>query len=177
MLSSSQRGDFEPNQRSHRSSGGCCETGCGLASFFLFRFRGAGMSCAVPRCCVVRRDASDSSACLHPAHFLAECCGRGVDGWGGCLRCDERSTAAVLVDRCLYGQHSRGERRSRDGSSATASAVGGHEESILKAIVFLAHACVMLKRVGRVVAPTAGAVCALLLSVYALRCQWEQERV
>lgn len=178
MLSSSHFGDFEPNQCSQRSSGGCCETGCGLASFFLFRFRGAGMSCAAPRC-VVRRDASDSSACLHPARFLAECCGRGDDGWDDCLSCGERSTAAVLVDYCLYGQRSRCETRNRGGSSATERSLGGIGREILKASVFLAHACVKwlppqvraLKRVGRAAAPTLGATCVLLLSVCSSR--WE----
>lgn len=130
MLSSSHFGDFEPNQCSQRSSGDCCETGCGLASFFLFRFRGAGMSCAAPRC-DVRMSASDSSACLHPAHFLAGCCGREDDGCDGCLRCGElryryRSTSVVLVDRCLYGQRSRDETRNRGGSLTSERLIGGH---------------------------------------------------
>ena len=183
MLSSSHLGDFEPNQCSQRSSGGCCETGCGLASFFLFRFRGAGMSCAAPRC-AVRRDASDSSACLHPAHFLAECCDRrGDDGWDACLRCGERRTAAALVDRCLYGQRSRGETRNHGDkrSSSTERSRGGHAREILKASVFLAHACVTQlsprveasKMVGSAAVPTEGAMCASFRSACSLRWEWK----
>ena len=187
MLSSSHRGDFEPNQCSQRSSGGSCETGCGLASFFLFRFRGVGMSCVVPRCCVVRRDASDLSACLHPAHFLAECCGREVDGSVDCRCCVERPAVVVLSGRCLYGQRSRDERRDRGGSPATVSAlqVGGPEleEGILRESVLRAHACAKRlpaqagesKKVGRAAVPTMGAAFALLSSVCSLCCQWEQE--
>ena len=127
MFSSSHLGDLEPNQSSQRSSGGCCETGSGLVSFFLFRFRGVGMSCVVPRC--VGRDAPDSAACLHPGHFLTQGYCYGHAGWkeSWCRRHGEWSTVSDLVDDFPCGLHSHGQTYDRGGSWAIVH--GGHDHA------------------------------------------------